>query len=158
MTSDSYFLLCGQVCRDHAIVRIITYESSRPQTGRYLTSIPPHATLAHRCSGNAIPPRAIDVLLFHSRSDTDTPARLGTFLTPHGPLATPVFAPVGTQATVKTLTPRDLHELGASLVLANTYHLFLRPGVELIAAFGGLHSFHGLAGPHAYRLRGLPGI
>jgi queuine tRNA-ribosyltransferase len=82
-----------------------------------------------------------------SRSDTGTHARLGTFLTPHGPLTTPVFAPVGTQATVKTLTPRDLQDLGASLVLANTYHLFLRPGVDLIAAFGGLHAFIGWPGP-----------
>ena len=74
-------------------------------------------------------------------------ARTGVFETPHGPLLTPVFAPVGTQATVKTLTPRDLHELEASLVLANTYHLYLRPGPELIADFGGLHSFMGWPGP-----------
>ena len=55
-------------------------------------------------------------------------ARAGLFHTPHGDLQTPVFAPVGTQATVKTLTPAQLDELGASLVLANTYHLYLRPG------------------------------
>ena len=68
-------------------------------------------------------------------------ARAGVFTTPHGRLQTPVFAPVGTQATVKTLTPVQLVELGASLVLSNTYHLYLRPGDELIAALGGLHSF-----------------
>ena len=59
----------------------------------------------------------------------------------------PVFAPVGTQATVKTLTPRDLAEIGATLVLANNYHLYLRPGTKLVADFGGLHSFMGWPGP-----------
>jgi queuine tRNA-ribosyltransferase len=68
-------------------------------------------------------------------------ARTGIFHTPHGDLQTPVFAPVGTQATVKTLTPVHLEELGASLVLSNTYHLYLRPGDELVAAMGGLHNF-----------------
>ncbi|PKO22036.1 MAG: tRNA guanosine(34) transglycosylase Tgt [Chloroflexi bacterium HGW-Chloroflexi-1] len=80
-------------------------------------------------------------------TDPNTAARTGVFETPHGSLVTPVFAPVGTQATVKTLTPRDLHEVGATLVLANTYHLYLRPGPELIADFGGLHSFMGWPGP-----------
>ena len=68
-------------------------------------------------------------------------ARAGVFHTPHGDLETPVFAPVGTQATVKTLTPAQLEELGASLVLSNTYHLYLRPGDELVARLGGLHEF-----------------
>jgi queuine tRNA-ribosyltransferase len=68
-------------------------------------------------------------------------ARAGTFSTPHGELLTPVFAPVGTQATVKTLTPAQIEELGASLVLANTYHLYLRPGDELVRDLGGLHQF-----------------
>jgi queuine tRNA-ribosyltransferase len=68
-------------------------------------------------------------------------ARAGVFHTPHGDLLTPVFAPVGTQATVKTLTPVQLHDLGASLVLSNTYHLYLRPGDELVAGMGGLHEF-----------------
>jgi queuine tRNA-ribosyltransferase len=68
-------------------------------------------------------------------------ARAGTFTTPHGQLNTPVFAPVGTQATVKTLTPAQLDELGASLMLSNTYHLYLRPGDELIHEMGGLHAF-----------------
>jgi queuine tRNA-ribosyltransferase len=74
-------------------------------------------------------------------------ARAGTFTTPHGPIHTPVFAPVGTQATVKAVQPRELDELGASLVLANTYHLYLRPGDELIAELGGLHRFMGWDGP-----------
>jgi queuine tRNA-ribosyltransferase len=68
-------------------------------------------------------------------------ARAGVFRTPHGDLETPVFAPVGTQATVKTLTPAQLDELGASLILSNTYHLHLRPGDELVRDLGGLHEF-----------------
>ncbi len=76
-----------------------------------------------------------EVLASHDR------ARAGVFHTHHGDLETPVFAPVGTQATVKTLTPAQLDELGASLVLANTYHLYLRPGDELISNLGGLHEF-----------------
>lgn len=71
----------------------------------------------------------------------DGSARAGVFHTPHGDLLTPVFAPVGTQATVKALTPAQLEEAGASLVLANTYHLYLRPGADLVAEMGGLHRF-----------------
>jgi queuine tRNA-ribosyltransferase len=67
--------------------------------------------------------------------------RAGVLHTPHGDLPTPVFAPVGTQATVKAVTPQQLRELGASLVLANTYHLFLRPGSKRVAERGGLHAF-----------------
>ena len=74
-------------------------------------------------------------------------ARAGEFNTPHGVLHTPVFAPVGTQATVKSLTPAQLRELGATLVLSNTYHLFLRPGDELVAQMGGLHAFMQWHGP-----------
>ncbi|MDX9848904.1 MAG: tRNA guanosine(34) transglycosylase Tgt [Anaerolineaceae bacterium] len=68
-------------------------------------------------------------------------ARAGEFETPHGSILTPTFAPVGTQATVKTLTPAQLESTGANLILANTYHLFLRPGADLIAEMGGLHHF-----------------
>ncbi len=68
-------------------------------------------------------------------------ARVGVLHTPHGDIPTPVFAPVGTQATVKAVPPRDLYELGASLVLSNTYHLYLRPGDELVREMGGLHRF-----------------
>lgn len=78
---------------------------------------------------------------------TDGQARAGVFHTPHGPIPTPVYAPVGTQATVKAVPPRDLHELGASLVLSNTYHLHLRPGEDLVAEMGGLHAFMGWDGP-----------
>ncbi len=71
----------------------------------------------------------------------DGRARAGVFTTPHGEIRTPVFAPVGTQATVKTLTPKQVQELGATLVLANTYHLYLRPGDEVVREMGGLHPF-----------------
>src|SRR3954470_16321519 len=74
-------------------------------------------------------------------------ARAGVFDTPHGDLLTPVFAPVGTAATVKALTPVQLRELGASLVLSNTYHLYLRPGDELVRDLGGLHQFMQWHGP-----------
>ncbi len=71
----------------------------------------------------------------------DGDARAGVFHTPHGDIPTPIFAPVGTQATVKAVTPAQLHEIGASLVLSNTYHLYLRPGADLVAEMGGLHRF-----------------
>jgi queuine tRNA-ribosyltransferase len=74
-------------------------------------------------------------------------ARAGAFQTPHGLIPTPIFAPVGTQATVKSLTPSQVKDLGASLVLSNTYHLYLRPGDELVAEMGGLHQFMQWGGP-----------
>ncbi|MFN2213772.1 MAG: tRNA guanosine(34) transglycosylase Tgt [Anaerolineales bacterium] len=74
-------------------------------------------------------------------------ARAGSFVTPHGVLETPSFAPVGTQATVKSLTPEQLSDLNASLILANTYHLHLRPGDKLIKEMGGLHKFMHWSGP-----------
>ncbi len=88
---------------------------------------------------------AFNFRLLHT--DTDSRARLGRISTPHGEIATPAFAPVGTQATVKALDPRDLRELGAELVLGNTYHLYLRPGAEVVAEMGGLHRFMGWDGP-----------
>lgn len=68
-------------------------------------------------------------------------ARAGTFHTPHGDIKTPVYMPVGTQATVKSLAPRDLKEVEAQIILSNTYHLYLRPGHELVREAGGLHTF-----------------
>lgn len=68
-------------------------------------------------------------------------ARTGIFKTPHGDIFTPIFAPVGTQATVKSLTPQQLADIHANLVLSNTYHLYLRPGDDLVAEMGGLHQF-----------------
>lgn len=78
---------------------------------------------------------------------TEGEARAGCFTTAHGPLHTPVYAPVGTQASVKAVTPRQLEEVGATLVLANTYHLYLRPGDELVARLGGVHTFMNWHGP-----------
>lgn len=78
---------------------------------------------------------------------TDGSARAGILHTPHGDIPTPVYAPVGTQATVKAVPPRDLHELSATLILANTYHLHLRPGSDLVREMGGLHTFMGWQGP-----------
>jgi queuine tRNA-ribosyltransferase len=72
---------------------------------------------------------------------TDGAARSGRFVLPHGTVRTPAFMPVGTQATVKTISRDDLLEIGAEIVLANTYHLFLRPGHELLRQLGGVHSF-----------------
>jgi queuine tRNA-ribosyltransferase len=74
-------------------------------------------------------------------------ARLGRLVLPHGPVDTPQFMPVGTQATVKALTPGDLHTAGARMILGNTYHLSLRPTAERIARLGGLHPFMGWDGP-----------
>ena len=77
----------------------------------------------------------------------DTWARAGTIQTPHGTIQTPIFMPVGTQATVKSVSPEELHAAGAQIILSNTYHLMLRPGSELVADFGGLHSFMHWDGP-----------
>ena len=75
------------------------------------------------------------------KKDVHTRARAGVLKTPHGEVHTPMFVPVGTQATVKTLTPHDLEDLGAEIVLANTYHLHLRPGEDVVAKMGGLGKF-----------------
>ncbi len=77
----------------------------------------------------------------------ETGARLGRLYTPHGVITTPAFMPVGTHAAVKTLTPEEVQGLGAEAILANAYHLYLRPGVELIREAGGLHEFMGWPGP-----------
>ncbi|HZS79178.1 MAG TPA: tRNA guanosine(34) transglycosylase Tgt [Ktedonobacteraceae bacterium] len=78
---------------------------------------------------------------------SQTWARAGTITTPHGAISTPIFMPVGTQATVKSVSPEELRSAGAQIILANTYHLMLRPGSRLIADFGGLHSFMHWDGP-----------
>ncbi|MEW6057949.1 MAG: tRNA guanosine(34) transglycosylase Tgt [Bdellovibrionota bacterium] len=74
-------------------------------------------------------------------TDSKTRARRGEFVTPHGKVQTPVFMPVGTFASVKTLEVKDLHELGAEVILGNTYHLLLRPGQKVFERFGGIHGF-----------------
>ena len=78
-----------------------------------------------------------------SHQDTHSYARRASFVLPHGKLQTPMFMPVGTYGTVKALTPRDLHESHAQIILGNTFHLWLRPGLDVIKTFGGLHRFMG---------------
>lgn len=81
------------------------------------------------------------------KKDCGCAARIGSLTTPHGTIDTPIFMPVGTQATVKAMTPEELREVGAQIILANTYHLYIRPGHELIARLGGLHQFMHWDGP-----------
>jgi queuine tRNA-ribosyltransferase len=90
-------------------------------------------------------------------------ARCGTLVTPHGSVETPAFMPVGTAGSVKALAPRDLRELGAEMILANTYHLMLRPGDDLVAELGGLRPFTGWTGPYltdsgGYQVFSLSGL
>lgn len=75
------------------------------------------------------------------KASTKTRARLGVFTTPHGRIHTPIFMPVGTRATVKTLSPEELKDLNAEIILANTYHLFLRPSEQTVKKMGGLHKW-----------------
>ena len=81
------------------------------------------------------------------KKDTGTQARCGLLATPHGVIETPVFMPVGTAATVKAVKPDDVKELGARIILANTYHLYLRPGHETVRKAGGLHKYMHWDGP-----------
>jgi len=89
--------------------------------------------------------KAINFQVIHREKQTW--ARLGLLKTPHGIVQTPVFMPVGTQATVKTMTPEEVRGVGGRIILSNTYHLYLRPGQELIRKAGGLHRFMGWDGP-----------
>lgn len=82
---------------------------------------------------------AISYELLHKEKNTN--ARAGILHTPHGSFETPIFMPVGTKATVKGVSPEELKNLGANIVLSNTYHLFLRPGADLVKEAGGLHKF-----------------
>ncbi len=83
----------------------------------------------------------------HRKTDSQTQARTGVIHTPHGDIPTPCFVPVGTQASVKTLTPDELRALEVSLFFVNTYHMYLRPGINLVKQAGGLHRFMGWDGP-----------
>lgn len=82
-----------------------------------------------------------------NKSDSQTKARTGVIETAHGPIETPIFMPVGTRGAVKTLLNRQLEEIGAQIILGNTYHLMLRPGVEILKKAGGLHRFMGWERP-----------
>ena len=77
----------------------------------------------------------------HIKTCKQTGARLGIVHTPHGSFETPTFMPVGTQATVKTMSPEELKEIGSGIILSNTYHLWLRPGHDIVKEAGGLHKF-----------------
>jgi len=90
-------------------------------------------------TNNSIPNLQFEV----SHEDPQSFARRASFKVPHGTLQTPMFMPVGTYGTVKALTPRDLKEAKAQIILGNTFHLWLRPGIEIIKQFGGLHNFMG---------------
>ena len=75
------------------------------------------------------------------KQDKRTGARLGEIVTPHGPFETPMFMPVGTLASVKSIAPEELEAMGAGIILSNTYHLWLRPGADIVEEAGGLHAF-----------------
>src|SRR5438034_10285124 len=80
-------------------------------------------------------------------TEQSSEARRGRMTTAHGVLETPAFIPVGTQGSVKAVSPRELRELKAQIILGNTYHLFVRPGIDVIIHFGGLHKFVNWNGP-----------
>lgn len=113
----------------------LDFAGPRPQTTRLprIGSSPPPRD-------GAPPPRSGTLFEFRIEA-TEGAARAGTLTLPHGEVKTPVFMPVGTQATVKTLTPEETEALGAQIILGNTYHLYLRPGHELVREMGGLHRF-----------------
>ncbi|SFB94130.1 queuine tRNA-ribosyltransferase [Brevinema andersonii] len=95
--------------------------------------------------------------------NSDSYARACTLTLPHGMVQTPIFMPVGTQGSVKTLSREELEDMGASIVLANSYHLFLRPGVEFFSEYGGLHKFSGwnhnfLTDSGGFQIFSLPGM
>jgi queuine tRNA-ribosyltransferase len=104
--------------------------------------MPPSPAISSPVSATPAP-GAFEILA----DDPHSRARLGRLWTAHGPVDTPAFMPVGTQATVKTLEPRDLSDAGVQMVLANAYHLLVRPGLDAVAACGGLHRFMGWDGP-----------
>ncbi len=106
-----------------------------------------------------VPPHSSAPIWFELQAvDPDSGARAGILHTPHGSVETPIFMPVGTQATVKGLTPDWLRRVGSKMVLANTYHLAIRPGEEVVQALGGLHRMMGWDGPDLDRFRGLSSL
>ena len=91
-------------------------------------------------------------------TDAKTQARIGKLRTAHGIVNTPIFMPVGTRGTVKTCTPRDLVEIGAEIILGNTYHLYLRPGHRIIEQASGLHKFMAWKETYPHRQRWVSGF
>jgi queuine tRNA-ribosyltransferase len=104
-------------------------------------SLPARPGSPRRVIAVATRPSPLDFEVEATAHASGSRARVGRLQTPHGQIETPIFMPVGTNATVKALDPDDLHEVGASIILANTYHLSLRPGHERIRQLGGLHRF-----------------
>jgi queuine tRNA-ribosyltransferase len=96
-----------------------------------------HSSAIHAAAMTSRAPGTFELI----RTDPATKARRGRLVTAHGVVETPVFMPVGTQATVKCCSPDELKALGAQIILGNTYHLFVRPGMDVMAHFGGLHRF-----------------
>src|ERR1035438_6673283 len=96
--------------------------------------------------GRVVPPNMASHFQLNGK-DPSTAARRGRLATLHGSIETPIFMPVGTQGTVKAVTPVHLREIGAQIILGNTYHLNLRPGSDLVRDLGGLHAFMGWDGP-----------
>ena len=92
------------------------------------------------------------------KQDSETAARRGRLSTPHGNIETPIFMPVGTRASVKAMSPAELIELNAQIILGNTYHLFLKPGMKIMEKAGGLHKFMNWERPYPDRQRRVPGI
>ena len=88
---------------------------------------------------------SIELKILHV--DKNCGARYGYLVTPHGTVELPMFMPVGTLATVKTLSPEEIKDMGAGVILANTYHLFLRPGPDIVAKAGGVQKFMNYNGP-----------
>src|SRR5262245_14554187 len=110
--------------------------------------LPPNAVLHTRRATTDNGQRTTDTLRFTILAvDPASSARRGLVETPHGSLETPAFMPVGTQATVKGIEPDQLRATGTEMLLANAYHLALRPGEDVVAAMGGLHRFMGWDGP-----------
>src|SRR4051812_1181348 len=112
-------------------------------------SIPHHCSSpVRRIIGISSREASVSTISFsYQRPDPASEARLGRLVTPHGEIDTPSFVVVGTQAAVKSLQPHEVADLGAQAVLCNTYHLYLRPGPDLVAELGGLHRFMGWTGP-----------
>lgn len=115
-----------------------------PRKYRLTLTRPARSEARGRLDEPALGGRALFEFQVHA---TDGAARAGVLTLPHGTVRTPVFMPVGTQATVKTLTPEEVEALGAQIILGNTYHLYLRPGHEVVRAMGGLHRFQGWKQP-----------
>src|SRR5476651_1371354 len=114
-----------------------------------LPTITASSAMATPCCCNAHPPSTGNTMLNFEllTTDPDSHARRGRLTLNHGVVETPVFMPVGTYGTVKGVLPRSLEEMGAEIILGNTFHLWMRPGLDVMAQFGGLHKFESWKAP-----------